>query len=59
MTNTERTYRGVWLVAAIVAGLAMMQHASGETTADVIKALTFALVLMLALGMVHDASRRR
>lgn len=58
MTNTERSARGIWLVAAVVAGLALMQAANGDSLLDAGRALLFALALLLSLAMVHDASRR-
>lgn len=58
MTNTQRASRTVWLVAAIVSGLALIQSASGDSLTDAGRAMIYALVLMLSLAMVHDASRR-
>lgn len=58
MTKTERGARGVWLVAAVVAGLALVQTANGDSLLDAGRALAYGLVLLLSLIMVHDASRR-
>lgn len=58
MTNTERSARGIWTVAAIVAGLAMVQYAGGDSTGDAFRALLFGFLLLLSLAMVHDVTRR-